>query len=228
MVNSTTTPFSMIEELLQGTSLSGRLFHSGTKTALEWCMHTLLVRFSFLFFFCLVAGERSKFLMRLLIVNPSLGILFWALWHFSENCWPSTVTKPPAGRVCACRLKSWMSACNDPPTTKPPPETNYRALQSRTVFLLPGHVDTNLLSGFAVLFCRSTSSTVSAVSLHCWTDDYQRCILHWQAKKAQLFAPVCLYDITSLIWTCIGLMITSMIAFVVVVPNWFNRISERP
>lgn len=39
--------------------------------------HTWLLRLSLRFFLCLVAGERNRFLMRL--VNPSLGIVFAAL-----------------------------------------------------------------------------------------------------------------------------------------------------
>lgn len=82
-----------------------------------------------------------------------------------------------------------VRSCNDPPTTKPPPETNCRGLQSRTVFLLSGHVDTNLLSGFycssSAVFCRFCCSLPTLLD---WC--LKRRDSHWQGtwKTADLFA----------------------------------------
>lgn len=157
--------------------------------------NTLLERFSPLLFLCLADGERSKFLMRLLIVNPSPGILFAAPWHCSEICWPSTVTSHQQSVLC--RLDEWMSSCNDPPTTQSLHHRRstevYKVGQCsfcQDMWTLISWV--GLLFSSAV-FCRFTLSTSPAASHRFWTDvaSPQCCDFCDKENKKKTPVPAC-------------------------------------
>lgn len=85
-----------------------------TRFRLKHCLQlpdhtvTFLLRLSFLSFLCLTAGERSKFLMRLLMVNPSAGML-----DRLESCWHRPAQRLSSRSFSRSFSRALLHSCAD-------------------------------------------------------------------------------------------------------------------